>query len=176
MRRDDLRANQPLPFYRHPPAAARALQAATPPLCVNGPAVHRSIMDLLKSVQGQKPKLPRCNINGRFTSINGHNVAKLPVLPTAEALSRHAATTLASKGRLMRCTVQAPPAMSAAPQQADPPGWIQGALSCQSRHRLPFIRSPGNAALQRIGHSTCQRMRTMVNLHLRQSRCLARPA
>jgi hypothetical protein len=55
-------------------------------------------MDLLKSVQGQKPKLPRCNINGRFTSINGHNVAKLPVLPTAEALSRHAARRLRRKG------------------------------------------------------------------------------
>jgi hypothetical protein len=53
---------------------------------------------------GQKPKLPR-NINGRFNSINGHNAAKLPVLPTAEALSPPAATTLASKGRLIHWTL-----------------------------------------------------------------------
>jgi hypothetical protein len=41
------------------------------------------------SEMGQKPKLPRCNINACFTSVS----RTLPALPTR--LGRHAATTFA---------------------------------------------------------------------------------
>jgi hypothetical protein len=51
------------------------------------------------TARGQKPKLPRCNINARFTSVSGHYAGDLPALPTR--LGRHAAATLAlAKGRL----------------------------------------------------------------------------
>ena len=70
----------------------------------NGLVLRREKPEPPMSQLGQKPKLPR-NINGRFNSINGHNAAKLPVLPTAEALSPPAATTLASKGRLIHWTL-----------------------------------------------------------------------
>jgi len=32
------------------------------------------------SLMGQKPKLPHCNSNGRFTSINGHCAMRFKVM------------------------------------------------------------------------------------------------
>jgi hypothetical protein len=45
------------------------------------------------SEMGQKPKLPRCNIIARFTSVSGHYAGDLPALPTR--LGRHAAAPFA---------------------------------------------------------------------------------
>jgi hypothetical protein len=44
---------------------------------------------------GQNPKLPRCNIDGRFTSISGHNVAA--VFLTDARVMRQVPTSLGNR-------------------------------------------------------------------------------
>jgi hypothetical protein len=59
------------------------------------------ISSRLLTAQGQKPRLPHRNTDGRFTSVSGHYAGDLPALPTRPG--RHAAATLApAKGRLIR--------------------------------------------------------------------------
>jgi hypothetical protein len=47
------------------------------------------------SESGQKPKLPHCNSNGRFTSINGHDAMRFKVMRFAAFTAPKSPTEIA---------------------------------------------------------------------------------
>jgi hypothetical protein len=49
------------------------------------------------SLEGQKPKLPRCNINGRFTSVSGHKGRRIWMMRALRILDSPYAPTLGAR-------------------------------------------------------------------------------